>query len=196
MSRRVKGLLSSLLRRGLRASASLRGAWQRAAAHARLAAAIDSPLDPSVVVLGPVEVHGSGRVRCGRDLYLYRELYLETRERGRIALGDGVVLSRGVHIVSFAEVTIGDGAMLGEYTSVRDANHRRDGGPVRDAGHDATPIRIGRNVWIGRGVAVLPGVTIGDDAVVGANAVVTHDLPAGCVAVGVPARPIRTSVAA
>jgi maltose O-acetyltransferase len=41
------------------------------------------------------------------------------------------------------------------------------------------------------GVIVCPGVAIGDDTVVGAGAVVTRDLPAGVVAMGVPARVIR-----
>jgi len=40
-------------------------------------------------------------------------------------------------------------------------------------------------------VIVCPGVTIGDDSVIGAGAVVTHDVPAGVVAVGVPARVVR-----
>jgi acetyltransferase-like isoleucine patch superfamily enzyme len=40
-------------------------------------------------------------------------------------------------------------------------------------------------------VIVCPGVTIGDDTVVGAGAVVTRDLPAGVVAMGVPARAVR-----
>ena len=196
MSRRLKSVLSGVLRRWLRVTAAPRAAWQRAWAHARLAAALDGPVDASVVVLGPVEVHGGGQVRLGRNLFLYRELYLETQGSGRIEIGDDVVLSRGVHIVSFAAVTIGAGAMVGEYTSIRDANHRLDGGPVRDSGHDAAPIHIGRNVWIGRGVTVLPGVTIGDGAVVGANAVVTHDVPAGTIAVGVPAQPLSRRAAA
>ena len=37
----------------------------------------------------------------------------------------------------------------------------------------------------------VPGVTIGEDTVVGAGAVVTRDLPAGVVAMGVPARVLR-----
>jgi acetyltransferase-like isoleucine patch superfamily enzyme len=55
---------------------------------------------------------------------------------------------------------------------------------------------VGDNVWLGAGAKVLDGVTLGDDVVVGAGAVVTEDLPAGAVAVGVPARVVRTREAA
>lgn len=51
---------------------------------------------------------------------------------------------------------------------------------------------IGDNVWLGGGVIVCPGVTIGADTVVGAGSVVTKDLPSGVLAVGSPARVIRT----
>ena len=79
--------------------------------------------------------------------------------------------------------------MVGEYASLRDANHRVGvAGGLRHSGHDSAPIHIGRNAWIGRGVTVLGGVTIGERAVVGANSVVTRDVPAGSIAVGAPAR--------
>jgi acetyltransferase-like isoleucine patch superfamily enzyme len=165
----------------------LRRTW----AHARLAAKIHKRVDPSVVILDVPEIHGTARISLGKNLYCYRELYLETQEDGVISIGDHVVISRGTHLVALAKIAIGDGTMIGEYTSIRDANHRiGTNGPIRTSGHDARPIYVGRNVWIGRGVTILPGVTIGDGAVVGANAVVTHNVPKGTIVVGVPAKPL------
>jgi acetyltransferase-like isoleucine patch superfamily enzyme len=184
----MKSLLAALLA----PFARLAIGWERLArlwAFARLRAELPGRrLDASNVVLGPAELRGSRRIRLGRRLFLYRELYLETQGRGEITIGDGVVISRGTHLVAFAGIRIGDGSMIGEYASIRDANHRTGNGPLRDSGHDARPIDIGCDVWIGRGVTVLPGVRIGDGAVVGANAVVTRDVPAGARVAGVPAR--------
>jgi acetyltransferase-like isoleucine patch superfamily enzyme len=62
----------------------------------------------------------------------------------------------------------------------------------RPDGDLIAPISVGNNVFLGTGVIILPGVSIGDNVVVGAGAVVTRDLPPNCVAVGVPAKPIRS----
>lgn len=171
----------------------LRRIW----AFARLQAATFYRVPRSVVILGVPEVHGTGEITLGENLFLYRDLYLETRGPGQIDIADDVVVSRGVHIVSAAGISIGEGSMIGEYTSIRDANHVFGAGIApRDAGHNAASIRIGRHVWIGRGVTILPGVSIGDYAVVGANAVVTRDIPACTTAAGVPARVIERKVQA
>jgi serine O-acetyltransferase len=53
--------------------------------------------------------------------------------------------------------------------------------------------RIGNRVDIGAGAKILGSVTIGDGAVIGANAVVLDDVPAGALAVGIPARIVRRS---
>jgi acetyltransferase-like isoleucine patch superfamily enzyme len=173
-------------------SEGLRRAW----AHARFASSIGASVDSSVVILGVPEVRGTGQVTTGRNLFLYRDLYFETQHEGSIAIGDNVVISRGVHLVSFGSIRIGADSMIGEYSSIRDANHRAGEGAIRDSGHASSPIVIGRNVWIGRGVTVLSGVSIGDNAVVGANAVVTRDVAPGAVVAGVPARPIRSAASA
>ncbi|MGA2848360.1 MAG: acyltransferase [Terracidiphilus sp.] len=191
MRRQFKFSFSSLLSVIYRMTAGLRRNLQRLRSHALLSSDLAVPLDASVVILGFAEVHGTGMIRFGRNALLYPGLYLETEEEGSIDIGDGVVISRGVHIVSRSRITIGQGTMIGEYSSIRDANHgRMPGLPIRDSRHIAWPIDIGDEVWIGRGVTVLGGVTIGDRATVGANAVVTHDVPAGATVAGVPARMI------
>ncbi len=48
--------------------------------------------------------------------------------------------------------------------------------------------QIGNRVDIGAGAKLLGPIRIGDDAVIGANAVVLCDVPAGALAVGIPAR--------
>lgn len=186
----MKLVLAQMLAPLLRASEALGARWVRFWAFARLRAQVRG-LAPSTVVLGMPELHGTRRLQLGRNLYLYRDLYMETQGRGEIRIGDDVVLSRGVHLVAFEGIEIGDGSMVGEYASLRDANHRHGPGIApRHSGHVASAIRIGRRVWIGRGVTILPGVSIGDGAVIGANAVVTRDIAAGTVAAGVPARPL------
>lgn len=54
------------------------------------------------------------------------------------------------------------------------------------------PVQIGNNVYIGTGAYIMPGVKIGDNVVIGAASVVTKDIPSNSVAVGVPARVIKT----
>jgi acetyltransferase-like isoleucine patch superfamily enzyme len=58
------------------------------------------------------------------------------------------------------------------------------------------PVDIGDGAWLGQNVVVCPGVSIGRGAVVGANAVVVDDIPDYCLAVGAPARVVRTFAAA
>lgn len=174
-----------------RTFARLLEASKRLRAFAAVSAKLSLPLPASTVVLGPAQVYGTGRIRCGEKLLLYPGQYLETYGEAEIAIGDRVVLSTGVHLVAFAGISIGAGSMIGEYSSIRDANHAREAGkPIRESGHTAKPILIGSEVWIGRGVTVLGGVTIGDGATVGANAVVTRDVAPGTVVAGVPAAPL------
>lgn len=55
------------------------------------------------------------------------------------------------------------------------------------------PIKVGNNVYFGNNVIVLPGVTIGNNVVIGAGAVVSRSIPDNSVAVGVPAKVIKSA---
>lgn len=168
------------------------GLLTRARRLAGLRRRLRFPVPASTQFDGEVEVAGSGEVRLGEYCRLGPGVLLETRQQGRIALGSHVRVNQGCVFVAYRQVAIGDDCLIGEYVSIRDANHGlRAGRPMRLQEHDCAPIRIGCDVWIGRGACILPGVEIGDGAVIGANSVVTRSVPAGMVAAGVPARVLR-----
>jgi maltose O-acetyltransferase len=56
----------------------------------------------------------------------------------------------------------------------------------------AEPVTIGDDVWICGDVTICPGVRIGDGVTIGAGSVVTRDIPAHTLAVGNPARHIKS----
>jgi maltose O-acetyltransferase len=98
----------------------------------------------------------------------------------------------GLIALDVAPITIGDDVQIGPNVQLLTPTHPIDADLRRAKWEAAEPITIGDNVWLGGGVIVCPGVTIGADTVVGAGSVVTKDLPAGVIAVGNPARVIRT----
>jgi maltose O-acetyltransferase len=105
-----------------------------------------------------------------------------------IRLGRGAFLNFNCVVLDVTEVTIGEGAQIGQAVQIYSADHPRDPAQRRDGLEFGRPVRIGRNVWIGGGAIILPGVSIGDDAVIGAGSVVTRRVPAGATVVGNPAR--------
>lgn len=62
----------------------------------------------------------------------------------------------------------------------------------RGGWEQARPITVGEDCWFGAGVIVMPGVRIGDRCVIGAGALVTKDIPDDSLALGSPARVVRT----
>ncbi|ASW57945.1 maltose acetyltransferase [Plantactinospora sp. KBS50] len=114
----------------------------------------------------------------------------------QIRIGARVFVNFGLVALDAAPITIGDSVQIGPNVQLLTATHPVDPPSRRDGWEAARPIAIGDNAWLGGGAIVLAGVTIGHDTVVGAGAVVTRDLPAGVVAVGNPARIIRTGLPA
>jgi maltose O-acetyltransferase len=108
-----------------------------------------------------------------------------------ITIGARCFANYGLVALDVAPIVIGDDVQIGPHVQLLTPTHPVEPDLRRDKWEAALPIVIGDNVWLGGGVIVLPGVSIGADTVVGAGAVVTHDLPAGVVAVGNPVRIVR-----
>ena len=85
-------------------------------------------------------------------------------------------------------ITIGDNVVFGPHVHIlaHDTSTKAHLGYTRVAN-----VSIGNNVFIGARSIVLPGVHIGDNVIIGAGSVVTHDIPASCVALGVPAKVVK-----
>ena len=93
-------------------------------------------------------------------------------------IGRRFFIDHGMGIVIGETAEIGDGVMLYHGVTL--------GGQVltQTKRHPT----IGDNVTIGAGAKVLGPITIGEGSAVGANAVVTKDVPANCIAIGIPAK--------
>ena len=110
----------------------------------------------------------------------------------QISVGARVFANFGLVALDVAPIRIGDDVQIGPNVQLLTPTHPVD--PERRLARieGGGPITIGSNVWLGGGVIVCPGVTIGEHTVVGAGAVVVKDLPPAVLAVGNPARVIRS----
>ena len=107
-------------------------------------------------------------------------------------VGSRSFINFGVVLLDVAAIRIGDDVQVGPNVQFLTPTHPVEPEVRRAKWEAARPICVGDNVWLGGGVIVGPGVSIGANTVVGAGAVVVRDLPANVVAVGNPARVIRS----
>lgn len=156
--------------------------------------------------------HPHATVRFGRYTYLGPRFSLHMPDEGEFIVGDAVEFRRGfraeVHhgasvkigshsrftydalIQCASSIEIGEHCMFGQATGVFDGNHRfRDlEVPMIYQGYDLKPLTIEDHATITTKCTIV--ANIGTRAFIGANSVVTRDVPAYCVAAGVPAQVI------
>ncbi|MGB0722154.1 MAG: acyltransferase [Gammaproteobacteria bacterium] len=116
---------------------------------------------------------------------------------GYINIGVNCSVNPFCVLLGYGGIDIGDNVRMAAGCSIIAFNHNFDDPtvPIAEQGNNFEGIRIEDDVWLGTGVRVLDGVVIGKGAVVGAGSVVTRSIPPGCVAVGVPAKVIKSRVA-
>jgi serine acetyltransferase len=145
-----------------------------------------------------VAVHRFGNWRMGIEpkvlrapfSVLYRALYRGVRNFYGIELPYSARLGRRVKIEHQSGIVIHGSAIIGDDCILRQDVTLGN----RSLNQPTEAPRLGNRVSVGAGAKILGPVIIGDEAQIGANAVVQLDVPAGAVAVGVPARIVRTSL--
>jgi acetyltransferase-like isoleucine patch superfamily enzyme len=111
-------------------------------------------------------------------------------------------IERGVNISFFCEIFSSNQVTVGAKTLIAAFCYLMSGGsydlesaiPMADQEQFASvgPLEIGPGCWLGAKTVVLDGASIGAGSVIGAGAVVNRPIPARSVAVGIPARVVRS----
>ena len=104
-------------------------------------------------------------------------------------IGEGSIVCAGVIITVNIEIgrhvilnlccTVGHDAIIGDYSSFMPT--------VNISGE----VIIESCVYVGTGAKIINQLSIGEYSTIGAGAVVTKSLPPKCVAVGMPAKPVK-----
>jgi len=88
----------------------------------------------------------------------------------------------GSGVVIHARASIGYNCTIGPCVTIGGRSRRYD-----------VPI-LGDNVYVGGGAKVLGNIVIGNNVIIGANAVVISNLDDNVIAVGIPAKVIKTNI--
>lgn len=165
-----------------------------------------------------VDFFGTNFIEIGNGVYIFKGARLDARghRNNRLCLGDQVAIERNVEIGFLdntniyigqetfigpnvciggpGNIKIGNRCLIAAHTGIIANNHKFDdlSIAIKDQGVTREGIVIEDDCWLGHGVTVLDGVTIGRGSIIGAGAVVTKSIPAFSIAVGVPAKVIKS----
>lgn len=106
-----------------------------------------------------------------------------------------------LHLSCVNKIVIGDYCLFGSGVYISDHNHGVYSGASQSSPNEPPisrkllsrgPVFIGSNVWIGDNVIIIGPVSVGDGAIIGANSVVVKDIPSNVIAVGAPAKVVKS----
>lgn len=144
-------------------------------------------------VVGSLYVAEGGSLTVG-SFVLRAGARLTVNKGAKLSLGSGSI-NEDCEIACFDSISIGNDVVISKRVVIRDSdNHRIIDGESSEHRPVSAPITICDRVWIGMNVTILKGVTIGEGAVIAAGSVVNKDIPARCLAAGVPAKVIKTDI--
>ena len=150
---------------------------------------------PRVRLWGRPSVQNRGTMIIGDRARLVATvacLELVAQAGGTLEIGEGAFINYGGSIAASQLVRIGPRCSIGTHVIMMDNDFHRLEPERRDERPLSAPIILEENVWLGARVIVLRGVTIGAGSAIGAGSVVTRDIPPRSLAVGAPAKVIRS----
>lgn len=135
-------------------------------------------------------IHKTAILNVNGFFSFYNGAYISINKYAKLTLGSGYA-NNDVEIICFKEIVIGKNVAIAKGVIIRDSDNHSINNNIDNI---SKPIIISDNVWIGMRATILKGVTIGEGAIIAAGAVVTKDVPAHCMAGGVPAIVIKKDI--
>ena len=138
--------------------------------------------------------------------YLYTKLFLNFGSTPNICdnvtitspenieIGSKLSIHENSTIAARGGISIGSDVSIGSNCIISSSNHnfKSPSIPIKNQGISLQKVSIGNNVWIGARVTILAGVKIGDNCIIGAGSVVTRNINNNSIAVGSPAKKIKS----
>jgi acetyltransferase-like isoleucine patch superfamily enzyme len=143
--------------------------------------------------IGTMSYVSCEQIEIGEDARIREQVFVGGPQlpESRFSLGDRTIVLQMANINPTKPVVIGDDTGIGGHCLIFTHGawlNALDGYPVT-----YEPVTLGRSVWLPWRVFVMPGATIGDGSVIGANSLVVGAIPPNSLAVGTPAKVIRSA---
>jgi acetyltransferase-like isoleucine patch superfamily enzyme len=167
-----------------------------------------------------VNLRSASLIRFGKGVTLERGVIIDGLLRRGVVLGDNVKIgpysvivgapasnlgegismgaNSAVDAYSFLGssgfISIGENVIMGQHVGFHPENHNfdRTDVPIREQGTTRQGITIEDDVWVGSNAIFLDGAHVGKGCVIGAGSVVRGAIPPYSIAVGVPAKVVRS----
>lgn len=143
-----------------------------------------------------LDVEKGGQIVIGDDCEVRHHAVLEVsgRYNGTIEIGNHSVIGVGNWLQGSGRIRIGNDVIIGPYVAIVSTNHSYEdvSTPVAKQPLKTGEVTIEDDVWIGAHCTIAQNVRIGAHSIIGANSFVNTDIPPYSVAVGSPAKVIKT----
>jgi len=127
-----------------------------------------------------------------KGFYLINAIHARASIATNVLIGNNVTISIGAVIC--AHSVIEDNVIINSGAIVEHDNIIRNGAHVGPGARLAGKVEVGEKTFVGIGATVIQNIKIGKNSIIGAGAVVLGDIPDNVVAVGVPAKVIRSII--
>ena len=128
-------------------------------------------------------------IRTSRNVITQICAWNKNNCNGIIKIGDNVLISPGVRIISAEEIIIDSNVMIASNVYISDSDWHGIYDRINTPG-SSKKIHIEENSWIGEGSKISKGVRIGKNSIIGLGSVVTSDVPDNEIFGGNPAKKI------